>query len=234
MPIRKKAPQGEEYVSDAQGAGDVFETEDPNEYSKNSASLQSGWGAAKRQLDKVKPSGGGGNYHFRFSEDQQLIAFIEGEPIDSFSQHWIKREGQMSFRCAEQDCPLCATGDNPSAKFTFFVLHFEVDGDSVEPTPKLMTVGIKALKQLLSIDEDPKRGGPLKGKFFSAYRTGKRQDVVYSFIPVKPRDLEEDWELPEGDAVAALKEHQDNTEPKVFIPSIDDLREVAREIKKSA
>lgn len=232
MPIKKKAPQGDDYAAKAATEDSVFEEENPDEIAEFSQSRSRGWGAADEKVESSKSSGG--KTHFKFSEDQELIAFIEGEPIDIYDQHWIKRQGQMSFRCADEECPLCEAGDSPSSRFTFSVLHFEEENGEINPRVKLMTVGTKALKQLRAIDEDPKRGGPLEGKFFAAYRTGKRQDTTHHFTPVKLRDVEEDWELPQDEAVAALKEAQDGPEPKIWIDKLETLREVASELKRSA
>jgi len=234
MPIKKKAPQGDDYAATASTEDDVFEEENPDEIAEFSQSRSRGWGAADEKLESSKGSGGSGS-HFKFSEEQELIAFVDGQPIDVFDQHWLNnREGQKSFRCLEEECPLCAAGDSPSPRFTFSILHFEEENGEIDPTIKLMTVGVKALKQLKAIDEDPKRGGPLEGKFFSAYRTGKKRDTVHTFTPVKLRDVEEDWEIPQDEAVSALKEAQEGPEPKVWIDSLETLREVASELKRSA
>ena len=158
---QKKAPQGDDYAATASTEDDVFEEENPDEIAEFSQSRSRGWGAADEKVESSKSSGG--KTHFKFSEDQELIAFVEGEPIDIYDQHWIKRQGQMSFRCADEDCPLCEAGDSPSSRFTFSILHFEEENGEINPRVKLMTVGTKALKQLRAIDEDPKRGGPLEG-----------------------------------------------------------------------
>lgn len=241
MPIKKKrapegvksAPEGAEYASETTEES-VFEAEDAEEQAEVSQSLQGGWGAAKKRMESS--GGGGGGSHFKFTEEAQLISFVVGEPIDSYSQHWINnREGQKSFRCAEGGCPICAAGDNPSARFIFHVLCFDEDANGdIEPTSKLMTVGIKALKQLMAIDEDPKLGGPLEGRFFSTYRAGKKKDTTHHFTPVKLRDVEEDWELPEEAAVEALKDAQAAPPPKIWMDKLETLREVASDMKRSA
>lgn len=241
MPIKKKsapegvksAPEGAEYAAETTEES-AFEAEDAEEQAVMSQSLQGGWGAAKKRLEQS--GSGGAKNHFKFTADAQLITFVVGEPIDSYSQHWINnRDGQKSFRCAENGCPICAAGDNPSARFTFRVLCFEEDdaGD-IEPVQKLMTVGIKAFKQLAAIDEDAKRGGPLEGHFFSAYRAGEKKDTTHHFTPVKLRDVEEDWELPQEAALDALKEAQAAPAPKVWMDKLETLKEVASEMKKSA
>lgn len=229
MPIKKSsAPAADAYVDDS--ASDLFEAEDPNEQSARSSSLQKGWGAAKEMLKGV---GGDSkfSYNFKFGHAPELIAFIEGEPIDSFKQHWVTRSGQQSFRCLEERCPLCAAGNVPSAKFTFFILHFVINGDDINPEPKIMTVGPKVLRQLSDIDEDPRKGGPLLGRFFAVSKTGEKQQTQYIFTPVKSRDIPEDWGFSAEDANSEVVSAQRTAEPNVYTPRLEDLEAVAAEIR---
>lgn len=237
MPIQKKsatavkksspAPAADDYAAD-----DVFENEeDVDTVSSVATAANPGWEAAERLAGASQ----GNSSHFKLTDERQLIAFIVGAPIDSFHQHWIDHlKGQKSFRCSGVDtCPLCAAGDKPRASYTFWVLHFEETDEGIEPTAKRFNVGVKALRQLRAIDEDPKRGGPLNQRFFSVWKTGESQSTTYSFVPVKSRDLDEDWDLPEDAALEALQEAAGLDVPTPWIPDAESLRTAARALRNS-
>lgn len=223
MPIKKIAPVADEYVDES-----VLEAEDPDEQSESSASVQSGWDAAKALLASSRSGSSDNKFasYFRFTEEPSLIAFIKDEPLTDgvFRQHWTSR----SYRCLEKGCPLCAAGNDPTPKFTFWVLHYEVDGDDITPTPKLMTVGPRVLRDLLAINDDVRRGGPLQGRFFAASKTGAKQQTQYHFVPVKARDIPEDWGFDAKDAVEELENAQRLEEPSIYKNSFEELEEAAR------
>jgi hypothetical protein len=218
-----KEPQGSDFADES-----VFEEEVPTVQSTKSASMQGGWGEAKKLSASV---GTGSDYYFKFTADAQLIAFILPEPCDSYKQHWVERKGQRSFRCLGADCPLCAVGSYAGARYSFWVLNFIVDGDEIDPKPQLMEVGIKAFKQLLAIDENKKIGGPLYDNFFQTYRTGKEKDVSYTFTLVKQRDVVDDWKIPIQDALDELADARATSKPKAYEPTKESLMDIAKEIK---
>lgn len=229
MPIAKKnnAPTGSEYGTD------LFE-EEKAPSTNYEASVNPGWEGADRIESMSKRSSGTGAGYFKFKPEPTLIAFASGAPIDSFLQHWITTpEGLRSFRCSGRQCPICDEGDNPNPQYVFWVVEFVQEGGSYEPVQKLMTVGRKVKNALLDIDQDPRKGGPLDGSFFSTHRTGQKQTTQHFFTKVKTRDLEDDWSLDPTDALDAVKAVASGEVPRLYIPSEEDLQNAARLLRKS-
>ena len=245
MPItkRKTAPTGEEYTAPtepgpdflpenaSQGDGaELFEPE--TETTMIRATPRGGWDAADEVQKKVKSLGD----FFMFDETPKLVAFIQGAPIDSYLVHWVDtKDGRRSYRCTETDnCPLCEVGDSPSAKFSFWVAEFEFKGEDVNYASKIMEVGTRLKNTLRDLDGDPRKGGPLEGNFFSAHRTGKKQQTQYHIARVKDRDLLDDWELSSDDGRQAVKELSEVGAPRLYIPNVEDLEAAASYLRRRA
>lgn len=165
----------------------LFEAEDENEVSDRSSTIQVGWSAARKVQEKASKSYA---TDFKFEEDVQLIKFLSSEPM-VFSQHWVNRPGKKSFVClGTSDCPLCRTGNKPDNKFAFSVVNLTDE----EPSAQLMTVGLRLCGQLEKMDRDPKTG-PLDRMYWAVSKSGQGTKTSYSIMPVKERDLPEDWDL---------------------------------------
>ena len=158
---------------------------------KHGTTVQAGWGAAK---DMLKPKDKGGDYptDFRFSEQAQLVRFLEDEPFAVYEQHWVDRtEGKRSFVCLEDDCPLCITaGDKPRPKFAFNIIVLS-DG---EPNVQIMTAPPSFARQLQAANDDPRRG-PLTKFYWAIARTGSGNTTQYTLDRIRPADLAEEWEM---------------------------------------
>lgn len=236
MPLRRverPAPEATQYAA-PETDDSLFEEEDENEQSAESASLQSGWATAQKLAEQSKRAF---SKDLKVTNDPVLVAFLEGGPVDSYQQHWINgRKGQKSFRCASTRgggaCPLCKAGDKPGAKFVFFVLEFVFDGENIEPIAQVWSCGIRVFEQLRAIDTDPRKGGPLQGHFFAVSRSGESTDTVYSIVPVKPRDLADDWGIDGDDAIAAVAEARATEKPELYSTPLSKLEEVAAELRK--
>lgn len=194
---------------------------------KHGTTVQAGWGAASAALKPKKESG---DYptDFRFSEQSQLVRFMEDEPFAVYEQHWIDaiKEGRRSFVCLGDDCPLCTiAGDKPRAKFAFNVIHLS-DG---EPNVQIMTAPPSFARQLQAANEDPKRG-PLTKYYWAVSRTGSGNTTQYTLDRVRASDLAEEWELDADDisefASTAIK--YDTT--AVYVSPREDLLKVARQL----
>jgi hypothetical protein len=165
----------------------LFEAEDENEVSDRSSTIQVGWSAARKVQEKAIKSYA---TDFKFEEDVQLIKFLSSEPM-VFSQHWVNRPGKKSFVClGTADCPLCRTGNKADNKFAFSVVNLTDE----EPSAQLMTVGLRLCGQLEKMDRDPKTG-PLDRMYWAVSKSGQGTKTSYSIMPVKERDLPEDWDL---------------------------------------
>jgi hypothetical protein len=235
MPIakRKTPTTGAEYTA-PETADEAEEFEEEEAFAERpTVAARKGWDAAEEVQKKVKTLGD----FFTFSEEPALVAFVEGAPIDSYLVHWVDtKDGRRSFRCldGEEDyeCALCEIGDNPSAKFAFWVVEFTFKGDDIEYDSRVMETGTKLKNMLKDMNDDVRKGGPLDGNFFSAHRTGKKQTTQYHISRVKDRDLLEDWGLSAEDGRTAIKEMQEKGEPRLYIPNIEDVEAAAAYVKR--
>jgi hypothetical protein len=204
---------------------DVFEEDSEDEVASRSSAVQVGWAAAKKVASKA-----GKSYatDFRFDEEVQLIKFLSSDPMQ-FDQHWVQRQGKRSFVCPQtSNCPLCRAGNTPESKFAFSVVNLSSD-ESEELQVQLMTVGIRLLTQLAKLNEDPKTG-PLDRMYWAVSKSGQGAKTTYSIMPVKDRDLADDWDIDPSEVVAALKPLKPLSPSSLKPASIDDLKEIAREI----
>jgi hypothetical protein len=181
----------------AMDAATYFEEDSEEIQPKHGTSVQSGWAAAAAVLD-TKPSG---DYptDFRFSEQTQLVRFLEDEPFDIYAQHWIEREGKKSFTCLQtpridQSCPLCdVVGDQPRNKFAFNVISLNEDYFA-KPAVQILTAPPSLARQLMHLHNDPKMG-PLTRHYWAISRQGSGPKTQYTINRVKVTDLAEEWDL---------------------------------------
>lgn len=238
MPIAKRSTSttpttGAEYAANVDTDTDDEAFEEESSFDRPVVAARKGWDAAEEVQKKVKTLGD----FFQFSEEPALIAFVEGAPIDSYLVHWVDtKDGRRSFRCLDGEddieCALCEIGDNPSAKFAFWVVEFTFKGDDINYDARIMEVGTKLKNTLKDMDADVRKGGPLEGSFYSAHRTGKKQTTQYHISRVKDRDLLEDWGLAAEDGKSAVKEMQEKGEPRLYIPNVEDVEAAALYMKR--
>lgn len=145
--------------------------------------------------EKVRKSGGGGANRLALGKDPELIKVLEPEPVASYRQHWISTgagQGNLPHVCAEEDCPLCDIGDDPTKVIVFNVLHFPADGP---PVNKQLPMGIKAFNAFSDAATPKGKEKPVFDRdYWAVNRSGKGNQSQTNFKPVKDRDLEEDWE----------------------------------------
>jgi len=191
---------------------------------KHGTTVQAGWGAAASAL---KPKEKSGDYptDFRFTEQAQLVRFLQDEPFAVYEQHWIDRtEGRRSFVCLGDECPLCTiAGDKPRPKFAFNIIVLS-DG---EPNVQIMTAPPSFARQLQAANDDPRRG-PLTKFYWAIARTGSGNTTQYTLDRVRATDLAEEWELDSNDidAFAATSISYDTT--AVYVSPREELLKVAR------
>ena len=194
---------------------------------KHGTTVQAGWGAAASAL---KPKDKSGDYptDFRFSEQAQLVRFMQDEPFAVYEQHWIDaiKEGRRSFVCLGEDCPLCTiAGDKPRAKFAFNIVALS-DG---EPNVQIMTAPPSFARQLQAANDDPRRG-PLTKYYWAITRTGSGHTPQYTLDRVRATDLAEEWEL-DADSIeefTATAVAYDTT--AVYVSPREELLKVARSL----
>jgi hypothetical protein len=191
---------------------------------KHGTTVQAGWGAAANAL---KPKEKSGDYptDFRFTEQAQLVRFLQDEPFAVYEQHWVDRtEGRRSFVCLGDECPLCTiAGDKPRPKFAFNIIVLS-DG---EPNVQIMTAPPSFARQLQAANDDPRRG-PLTKFYWAIARTGSGNTTQYTLDRVRGTDLADEWELDAGDidTFAATAISYDTT--AVYVSPREDMLKVAR------
>jgi len=149
--------------------------------------VKKGWDAADDAKSDDFPD------EFKIDDEASLIKFVENEPFAVYKQHWIERTGKRSWRCLEDDCPLCdEVGDRPSAKIGFNIIDL---ADPAKPVNKIWLVGSRVATNLKNLNKD-KKTGPIDRDdlYYAVSRSGTKSKSVTSIIPVKARDLEE-WDV---------------------------------------
>lgn len=170
-------------------AADYLSTDSEDIQPKVGTTVQKGWDAVD---DHMSAPVGDFPTDFRFTEEPQLIKFMEDEPFAVYEQHWIERpKGKKSFVCIGDNCPLCdVLGDKPRGKFAFniVVLNGDVTGTQILTAPPLL------VRQLRKISEDDRKG-PLSKEFWEVSRLGMGPTTSYNLNVVRGRDLEEEWKM---------------------------------------
>jgi hypothetical protein len=179
MPITKPAVEAADYLEE--DSADIQPTV--------GTTVQEGWDAAEALL-KVETTEFPTD--FRFSDEPQLVKFLQDRPFATYEQHWIERpKGKKSFVCIGDGCPLCEIlGDKPRGKFAFnvLVLTGEVQGVQVLTAPPSLARQIKKA-------HDDERKGPLDREFWEISRMGTGPTTQYTLNFVRGRDLAEEWKL---------------------------------------
>jgi hypothetical protein len=187
MPIAKPTISADSYLDE----------DSENASPKVGTTVQEGWDAFDTL---VKSETSEFPTDFRFSEEPQLVKFLEDAPFASYEQHWIERpKGKKSFVCIGDACPLCdVLGDKPRGKFSFNVLVLSGDTQGVQ----ILTAPPSLARQIKKAHED-ERKGPLSKEFWEISRLGMGPTTQYTLNFVRGRDLAEEWKL-NSDAVQEL------------------------------
>ena len=222
---KSDVPNVDSYTTPASviASDELFIEEDENVSSSTSSSIQTGWSAAKKAVAKSTKSFA---TDFKFDEDVQLVKFISDEPI-VFMQHWVNRPGKKSFISIGEGDPLVEVGSIPSQKFAFTVLNLSDE----EPQVQLMIVGVRLCGQLEKLASD-KKTAPLNrpDMYYAVSKTGTGTKTSYSVVPVKERDLAEEWDIDPVAAADLIKSLKPLGPEALHTSTKADLAEIAREI----
>ena len=224
LKIKSDVPNVDQYATEtAEEVAELFIEEDENEVPAHSSVIQTGWAAAKKAAAKPTRTFA---TDFRFDEDVQLIKFISDEPM-VFMQHWINRPGKKSFISIGEDDPLIAVGSKPDQKFAFTVLNLSDE----DPQVQLMTIGVRLCGQLEKLASNPKTG-PLNRPdlYWAVSKSGTGQKTTYSVVPVKERDLAEEWQLDPVACAELIKTMKPLGPEALHTSTKAELAEIAREI----
>lgn len=223
LKVKKDAPNVDAYATAQVEDEDLFIEEDEDETPDRSSTVQSGWAAAKKTVEKSTKTYA---TDFKFDEDVQLIKFISDEPM-SFMQHWINRPGKKSFISIGEGDPLIEVGSKPDPKFAFTVLNLSDE----DPQLQLMIVGVRLCGQLEKLASNSKTG-PLNRPdlYWAVSKSGQGTKTAYSIVPVKERDLAEEWEIDPVAAAELIKTMKPLGPEALHMSTKAELAEIAREI----
>ena len=217
LKIQKDLPNVDSYSAPVVEEN-LFVEEDENEVPSHSSVIQSGWGAAKKAVAKSTKTFA---TDFRFDEDVQPMVFM---------QHWINRPGKKSFISIGEDDPLIAVGSKPDQKFAFTVLNLSDE----DPQLQLMIVGVRLCGQLEKLASNAKTG-PLNRPdlYWAVSKSGQGTKTSYSIVPVKERDLADEWEIDPIAAAELIKTMKPLGQDSLHMSTKAELAEIAREIAAS-
>ena len=226
--VKKDVPNLDSYSADSDviTEDDAFVEETETDTASRSSIIQTGWDAAKKAAAKTNKTFA---TDFRFDEDVQLIKFISSDPM-TFMQHWVNRPGKKSFISIGEGDPLIEVGSIPSQKFAFTVLNLSDE----EPQLQLMIVGVRLCAQLEKLASD-KKTGPLNrpDMYYAVSKTGQGTKTSYSVVPVKERDLADEWDLDPVACAELIKTFKPLGPEALHTSTKAELAEIAREIASS-
>lgn len=226
MPIARRTASADDYVEPAlDDDADLLDEDDEDTVADQSSALQSGWEAA---LNASKSDAKRFTNEFKFTEEPQLVKFLTNVPFAVYDQHWIERKGKRSFVCLGDNCPLCDKGDTPRSKVAFSIVNLSAE----EPIVEMLITSPSLTNQLASLDKDAKTG-PLDRLYWSLSRHGKESKTTYTVIPVKPRDLDEDWGCDQAEVEALIDTFEPLTAKVISLTPRSELADIAREINRA-
>ena len=223
--VAPRSTDADEYLADeiVDVDEDLLEDDDEDVRPARSSAIQSGWEAATKSIQSDTKF----TTEFRFTEDKQLLKFLSSFPFAVFKQHWLERPGKKSFVCLEDNCPLCDIGDTPRAKAAFSIVNLNAE----EPVVEILLTSPSLTRQLATFDKDPKTG-PLDRIYWAMSRSGKGPKTVYTVLPVKARDLAEDYGKDVAEVEEMIEKFSPLTDKVISITPRNDLAEIAREMSR--
>lgn len=225
MPIAtRRMTDANDYVADGANLDDdenLFEDDSEDTVAEHTSAIQSGWDAALKTAKSDKKY----TTEFRFTEDAQLVKFLDNTPFAVFKQHWIERPGKKSFVCLEDECPLCGIGDTPRAKAAFSIVNLSAE----EPVVEILLTSPTLTRQLAGFDQDPKTG-PLDRIYWAMSRQGTGPKTVYKILPIKARDLVDDWGADPGVVEESVERFEPLTPKVISFTPRNEMQDIAREI----
>jgi hypothetical protein len=186
--------------------------------------ITSGWAKSENTATGDYP------VDFKYTETRSLIKILDTEgPVANFKEHWLteKTEGRRTYACLGAGCPLCnVLGNKPTSKHKFNIINL-----SVNPfMHQVMTVSSVRLYEAMQ-QQDSGDYGPLNKAYWTISRSGQKQLTTYQFLPVKARDLMEDFGVNEEDVLKFIKEVTPYTaEQLVQRSSLKELQDLAKEL----
>jgi len=192
--------------------------------------VQGGWGTWRQR--RAETSGFADDFKVEYKE-KYLVMFLDDAPFAAFNEHWIEempKGKKKSYICIGKNCPLCdLLGEDPKAQALFNVLEFIETDDGREAVLKVWQGGSGVVQAIEENVEDP----GLEGNYFkvSKSKSGRNGPTIYSVVPVKDRDVEEDWKM-EPLSDDEYDEWQEKKFDKSYVkmPTAKSLKDVAEEV----
>lgn len=197
-----------------------FDDEDEDEAPTSSTAVQVGFGSAEK-AEKAASSG----KFFKPTPEAQLVKFINPDGVITIKQHWVSEApgAKKSFVCSGVGCPLCAKGHRAQPKFVFGVLNLSLD----VPMVQRLDANSALFGTLRPLHED-ERMGPLDKLFWSLAASGlPGKAKTWNVVPVKARDLEEDWDIDLHDARSLVDSAKSLTPKDIYTTPAEELKELA-------
>lgn len=171
-----------------------------DEEDSGTSSISKGWESFNKYAAETKSGDFADDLEVADGETV-IIKILDDLPL-TFKQHWIeglgkgKKKSYVCLKAKPSDaCPLCDDlGDKPRAMGAFNVVDFT---DPDEPVVKVLRQGPQVNNMLMNFAEDLKKTGPLSRPdvYFALSKSTVNKKVQYSVLPVKSRDLEDDWDV---------------------------------------
>ena len=178
-----------------------------------------------------------GGLFFKWKDDGEssVVKFIADDDDNLFwayNQHWVTRSGKQSFPCIGKDCPLCEIGAKMHQKIVYTVLNLTHDDG---PTLQALEVTPTVSDDLESLDSG--KSGPLTRLSWEVSRPKKSNPTGYAkynyqFVPVKDRDLGDDYGIDLDVVDAALEKIETLPSPTEVLGKVN--RRVLQEIADEA
>lgn len=199
-----------------------------------SSAIQSGWEAALKSASADKSY----TSDFKWSEEDYLVKFLDSEPIAVYDQHWIDRPGKKSWTCLGKGCPICEIGDKPKRKIAFAIVNLgprpkKNESPDFEPVAEVLTVSQKTA-QIMNRHHNDEVTGPLDRMYYRLSKTGTGPQTVFSVVPVKTRDLDEDWGRNPADTESLIQSFEPLDASVISSSPRSALEEIAEEITARA
>jgi hypothetical protein len=185
-----------------------------------------GWGGVRKHREESSSYA----TNFRVTDEEVLVKFVDDEPFVTYYQHWLQElDGRKSFPCIGDNCPLCEIGDDPRFLAVFNVIDFRDD----EPEVKIWEASPQPAGEIEEIAKNT-RTSPINRDdlyFAVSKKKGKNNFWSYTILPVKERDLAEDWDLDplsSSELDALVDKTYDSS--VVRIPARDELLKVVEDL----
>lgn len=217
MAIQQNAPDASAYLTEES----IDERPAQSTTKMSEDIVKSGWEAA----EKLSVSSSDFPTEVRFIEGEYLVLkFLDADgPFASYKQHFLNKTGKRSYTCLGAVCPLCTKlEDRPENKRAFSVVNLSHEDG---PKKQMIVAGARLFQAIHAAHFSPQ--GPLNQNYWAVLRSGKNAATSYTIMPVKERDLLEDWKIDPAMAAEAIADVEPYTADVIQKHSVEELDDIA-------